>query len=85
MTNQTKATENEQIYFCSRPRIASMLIELGYKCTIKPSPFREGWYSWDFPITGDLALIVSDYYLNTIQKPVPVSIKKALEKDGEQK
>ncbi len=63
---------------CTRPRLTSHLIALGYEFKTEPHPFQQGKTAWMFPLTEQLAGIVADYYTNLGKKP-PKAILDALE------
>ena len=61
-------------FLCTRPQLATLLIEAGFQYEQKPNPFDRNMTAWVFPISEDLARIVSDFYTE-IGRPVPATIK----------
>lgn len=42
-------------YLCTRPRVAAHLMAQGYKCVKLPSPFRDGYFVWEFEADEELS------------------------------
>jgi len=57
-----------QDYYCTRPRLASLLMEKGYAAELKMNPWDGKKRAWVFPLTPDLAETVLDYYQGIGQK-----------------
>ena len=70
MTRHSKS----ETFLCTRPQLATLLIESGFQFEQKPNPFNRQMTAWIFPITSDLVQIVTGFY-SDIQKPVPATIK----------
>lgn len=52
----------KDFYLCTRPSLASILMENGYTCKRVPNPFSPKRMAWQFKNGDDLQEIVSDYY-----------------------
>lgn len=55
-------------YYCTRPRLASLLMEKGYTAELKPNPWDGKKRAWVFPLTADLAETVLNYYTDIGQR-----------------
>lgn len=68
----------ENTYFCTRPKLAELLISEGCTATLTVNPFTPGRAAWRFAVTPELVEIVTDYY-QSIGKPLPPSAAKAFQ------
>lgn len=57
-----------QDYYCTRPRLASLLMEKGYAADLKLNPWNKTKRAWVFPLTPDLAETVLNYYTEIGQR-----------------
>lgn len=65
-TNIYGKTENT--YLCTRARLATLLMSKGFECKRLPSPFRDGFYVWEFEASDELMEIVSDFFFKNDYK-----------------
>lgn len=63
-------------FLCTRPRMAAHLMAQGYKCVKLPSPFREGYFVWEFDADEELAKMFDIF-------TVEVDCKKHRSKGGD--
>ena len=55
----------QETYFCTRPRLASLLMENGFEGTRVPNPYDKDRPAWTFPATPESMHIVSNYFIAT--------------------
>ena len=53
----------QETYFCTRPRLASLLMEKGYVGTRVVNPYHQERQAWTFPADNALMQIVSNYFV----------------------
>ena len=76
---------SKQYYLCTRPRLASMLIERGEKATATKNPFaRDDTHrqAWDIELTPNAASIISGYFVK-INKPIPKAVEAYIMAGGQ--
>lgn len=49
-------------YFCTRPRLAVLLMEKGFDARKVPNPYNPNFAAWEFPNCAELREIVSNFY-----------------------
>lgn len=49
-------------FFCTRPRLAVMLMENGFTGRIVPNPYNPSYKAWEFDNTPEVRAIVADFY-----------------------
>jgi hypothetical protein len=74
ITTTEQHKPNPKTFLCTRPQLATILIESGFQYEQKPNPFNNQMTAWIFPINPELVGIVKDFYAS-IQRPVPAKIK----------
>ena len=58
-------TNNEKLFFCTRPRLLYILVDNGYQpIDTVPNLFRPEYKTWIFERTEELNQIVDDFYSN---------------------
>ena len=60
--------QEQSTYLCTRPKLATLLMSKGYECKRLPSPFRDGFYIWEFESSDKLMEIVSNFFLKNDYK-----------------
>lgn len=71
---------NEKEFFCSRPRLAALLLAAGFEAKSAVNPWT-GNAAWLFTVSPELAAVVADYYAQ-IGKQLPAVLLDAI-RDGE--
>lgn len=71
-----KKGETVESYFCTRPRLASMLMSKGYKATPVTNPYDPERAAWTFPADDGLLQIVSDFYTQLKRERYKMHIAK---------
>ena len=56
-----KETKHGGTYFCTRPRLASLLISMGFDGRLVTNPYDTNRAAWSFVKTDELLRVVSDY------------------------
>ena len=64
----------EKTYLCTRPRLASELIQAGQTATVTVNPWKPERTAWVFPITPELCSIVTAFFVS-LGKPIPATIQ----------
>lgn len=49
-------------YFCTRPRLAALLMENGHEARKVKNPYNPSYAAWAFDDTPEVRAIVADYY-----------------------
>lgn len=68
-------------FCCTRPKLATLLMEKGYAASFGISPWNPKQHAWTFPMTPDLAVAVRDYYLQ-IGAVIPAAVVAELDHAG---
>lgn len=63
---------NTRTYFCTRPRLAQLLIDAGYSYRLCTNPWEPTRRAWQFDVTAELVKMVKHFYAE-IGKPLPPS------------
>lgn len=64
-------------YLCTRPQLASALMDRGYRARRGTNPFHPEMQAWLFELTPELAEIVAEYF-RRLDKPTPRTISEYL-------
>lgn len=56
-----KETKHGATFFCTRPRLASLLISLGFSGRLVTNPYDPNRPAWSFVKVGELDRVVADY------------------------
>lgn len=49
-------------FFCTRPRLAVLLMENGHEARKVPNPYNPRYAAWEFDNTPEVREIVADFY-----------------------
>ena len=66
---------NETEWICTRPRLASLLMDKGFNARPVSNPWDRDMNAWAFDISVDLIAIVRDYYAEC-GKPLPKMLER---------
>lgn len=67
-----KKSSTKEFYFCTRPRLAQLLIDVGCGYRLCTNPWEPTRKAWQFDINVTLIETVRSYY-DEIGKPLPPS------------
>ena len=71
---------NEEVYLCTRPRLAGRLMQAGYRGKVIANPWTPVWSAWEFPKTKPICEIVADYY-QEIHEHIPQAVAEFLQQE----
>lgn len=58
----------DNIYFCTRPRVASALMTAGIEGKRVANPYNTDYLAWTFPKTAEVMAIVNVYVPNAVRR-----------------
>lgn len=75
----TSMTEQRTCKFiCTRPQLATILMEHGHELTITRNPWKPTLAAWLCDLNADTAAIISEFY-NSIGREAPANVKRVLD------